>query len=56
MIAIVCMSAFVMSGRCCGVQSLWLTISMVINCKSSLILENIHKNVFLTKSCGTYGN
>ena len=30
MVAIVCMLLFVVSGSCCDVQSLWLTISMVI--------------------------
>ena len=30
MIVIVCMSPFVVIGSCCGVQSLWLTMRMVI--------------------------
>ena len=36
MVARMCMFAFVLIGSCCSVQSLWLTISMVIVCASSL--------------------
>ena len=35
-VANMCMSALVVSGSCCGVQSLWLAIRMVIVCASSL--------------------
>ena len=37
MVVIVCMFAYLVSGSCCGVQSLWLTIRMVIVCASSLV-------------------
>ena len=30
------MSMLVVSGSCCGVQSLWLTVSIVLICVSSL--------------------
>ena len=36
MVAIVCMSTFVVIGSCCDVQSLWLSIRMVNVCVSSL--------------------
>ena len=37
MVASVCMSTFVVSGSCCGVQSLCLTMRMVIVLVSSLV-------------------
>ena len=30
MVATICVSAFVVNGICCGVQSLWLIIRMVV--------------------------
>ena len=36
MVAIVCMSTFVVGVICCGVQSLWLIIRMVVVLLSSL--------------------
>ena len=36
MVASMCMSTFVVSGICCGVQSLWLTMRMVVVFISSL--------------------
>ena len=36
MVAIMCMSSFVVSGSWCGVRSLWLIIRMMLVCASSL--------------------
>ena len=35
-VVMTCMSVFAVSGSCCGVQSLWFAIRMVIVCASSL--------------------
>ena len=36
MVASMCISALLVIGSCCGVQSLWLIISMVVVCVCSL--------------------
>ena len=50
MVAIMCISLFSMSGICCGVQSLWLIMSMVAVFGSSLaaiLAQCIASNVVL---------
>ena len=42
MVASVCMLALVVSGSCCGAQSLWLTMRMVLVCASSLVAILAH--------------